>query len=1363
MSEFIKHFIDRGDISFTGMRNTALSLLPNDRVELGKLHDDLKRGKGILDDEAHMNMYLRSYGLMHKAKLDTAFTSLPMSEDVFGDEIEIYDWGCGQGTASICLLDYLITKDINYSINHIHLIDPSKSAVNRAAEIIPCFDSSISVKATTKVFDELSTDDFPHSNVRKLHLFSNILDVESFDLAEFINLFQKCFNGSNYFLCVGPYYSNNRRVDEFVAATDPDTMFATMNREAGAWQKQWTISMRIFHKEFERIEPVTDIRKRIEESHKKDQFFAGYVLDAVAKEYTNSAIGKEAEALYRALSIFDVKSNKPLDGRINNEDSELAVLANIISRGLPTKAPVKLERFFAETYHISEIPNENERLNFSSNGSLDAQNIIEALHIIDPRFNVDFYNGDMLESTFETTFIDRYLKGSDSEYLCQILEPQRPLSSIVTIPDRQFSRDQRVDFALEVPYGKSQTGFVIELDGRPYHSNIFQRLRDERRDRAAARGGWDTYRIEQLRDYSFVNGWEREAATNRYLSIIKKNFNKRIHGEWRKYLEIVLSPSAVARVQRLLLEAAMSGVLNMNAEKWALLIVERDVPCGAMAIDDLKDKLKSIYALAGIDKKLPSIDLSIVSTEEFSDSPLHIGHTIYKEIPNKSYDLCMDVSMLIRDNVDALPLPVDTETVYIIRSSHYKKRDRTVCTANNISYPPLVKKDTSGEYVNIPHREKILVYFLQEIFRMPSFRAGQLPILSHALANKTTIGLLPTGGGKSLTYQLSCLLQPGVSVVVDPLVSLMVDQIRVMNEIRIDTCECVNSGMNSADKFKKLNMLQKGAVQLMLLSPERFMMENFRDSLLTMTEKNKVFFSYGVIDEVHCVSEWGHDFRTSYLHLGRNMINFMKTKKGKPLSIIGLTATASFDVLADVERELTLGGNLEIDSDTIVRPENDTRPELTYRIVEVKSNFDGLRESYAQYLLNARSHRELQEIVADSKKARLVTLLREIPNDINIINQTDTDSKKPHIENFVPDGFYQPDNHLKYKNAGIIFCPHKHGTLGVHDSQYGNHPGISTFLLTERFLNVGTFVGGDKPSGDMKRFNDNEQNLMIATKAFGMGIDKPNIRFTVNFNHPSSIESYVQEAGRGGRDRVHAISYILYEPTEFVHLTIDKIHDIRCLMGKDNNPNFWMEHYANRFVLLDDFPVFCQSNGCPEEDTQLIMKILRQHDFIENIDKNVDLWFHNNSFRGLFKEKVILSEMTDRILNVRPTLLTQIQGQLREDIGNDDIGLRINSARRSLTIYSMEEPQNQYGYIFLENLAPAYRFINFPYEQCREISQHLIELLSEQEDHSIHALLQPLGGEDDIMEGIYHALNRADEDGYVYVTVSWENNIQQDI
>ena len=1362
MSDFTREFIFRNDISFIGMRNTARSFLPKDHMEQDKLYQDLKRGKDILDDEMHLNMYLKSFGKMHKAKLDAAFDCLPDISSIFSEGIEIYDWGCGQGTASICLLDFLRSKNIAHNIIAINLIDPSIPATRRAREVLSCYEN-IRVNAVNKVFDDLDEQDFVRSNHRKLHLFSNILDVDAFDLAQFTHLFQKSFFGSNYFVCVGPYYYNNKRVDEFIAATDPDDMYATFNKERGMWQNDWTISLRIFFKEFSRIENILDIRRRIEDFHKNDQFFAGYILDSVAEEYAKSDIEKETEELFKSLSAFDVKSNKSLEST-KNCDPKLAVLANIVSRGLPTIAPVEIETIFSDIFDISTKPQANEIINFKSKHKISKTEINEALHVVDPRFDVAFYNGDMLESQFEKDFVEKYLNRADSQFLIQLLEPQRPLSTIVNIPDKRFSRDQRVDFSFEMPYGETKTGFIFELDGVPYHSNILQKLRDESRDQLTADSGWNTYRLEELKDYSFLQNWEQEVSLNKYLTTIKRNSQKHITGKWKDTLQIVLSPLAIARIERTLLQALLSGAVNLASEKWKILVIERDVPCATIAISLLQKSFEKISAMDGSNMKLPPIELTVVSTKEFADSKLHMKNAIETSVPDEDFDFCIDISMLLRDNIDALPLKVKANAVYIIRSSHYKKKERTICSAENIIYPPFVKKNATGTYVAVKCREKLLTYFLQNIFRKPSFRHGQLPILSRSLSDKTTIGLLPTGGGKSLTYQLSSMLQPGVTIVVDPLVSLMVDQVRGLHALRIDASDCVNSGMDAKMKAKKLNMLQNGSLQFMILSPERYMMENFRDSLISMTEKNQIFFAYGVIDEVHCVSEWGHDFRPSYLHLGRNMINFMRTKTGRPLSVIGLTATASFDVLADVERELTLGGNLTIDSETIVRSEDDSRPELTYRIINVESDFEPLREEHNQHLLKAQSEWDLKDIVAESKRRKMHELLKQIPNDIQLYNTGD-ENKECHLTDYVASQFYDADNNGKFHNAGIVFCPHAHGTFGVEDNEWGTHQGISTDLEAEcgASLKIGTFVGGDKPSGDMSRFNENDLNLMVATKAFGMGIDKPNVRFTINFNHPSSIESFVQEAGRAGRDKKHAIAYILYDSSEFIHLTTDKVNDLRVAILKTLNVDpIWLESYVNKFVLRSDFIALCNDNNCGKDVSQQLMTICKEKGFIESVDKDIVLWFHNNSFRGLYKEKVILIELTDRILNVKPTQLQKVQGLLIDETGNDDVLLKLDLNKNAVKILSKENVQNQYGYVFLDHLTPIFKFIHFKLAECQHISKTLIKLLRGFNDHSAHALLHPLEGVDNSEEGIYSAMSKANADGYVYVTVSWENQVQQD-
>lgn len=684
MSDFTREFIFRNDISFIGMRNTARSFLPKDHMEQDKLYQDLKRGKDILDDEMHLNMYLKSFGKMHKAKLDAAFDCLPDISSIFSEGIEIYDWGCGQGTASICLLDFLRSKNIAHNIIAINLIDPSIPATRRAREVLSCYEN-IRVNAVNKVFDDLDEQDFVRSNHRKLHLFSNILDVDAFDLAQFTHLFQKSFFGSNYFVCVGPYYYNNKRVDEFIAATDPDDMYATFNKERGMWQNDWTISLRIFFKEFSRIENILDIRRRIEDFHKNDQFFAGYILDSVAEEYAKSDIEKETEELFKSLSAFDVKSNKSLEST-KNCDPKLAVLANIVSRGLPTIAPVEIETIFSDIFDISTKPQANEIINFKSKHKISKTEINEALHVVDPRFDVAFYNGDMLESQFEKDFVEKYLNRADSQYLIQLLEPQRPLSTIVNIPDKRFSRDQRVDFSFEMPYGETKTGFIFELDGVPYHSNIFQKLRDESRDQLTADSGWNTYRLEELKDYSFLQNWEQEVSLNKYLTTIKRNSQKHITGKWKDTLQIVLSPLAIARIERTLLQALLSGAVNLASEKWKILVIERDVPCATIAISLLQKSFEKISAMDGSNMKLPSIELTVVSTKEFADSKLHMKNAIETSVPDEDFDFCIDISMLLRDNIDALPLKVKANAVYIIRSSHYKKKERTICSAENIIY-----------------------------------------------------------------------------------------------------------------------------------------------------------------------------------------------------------------------------------------------------------------------------------------------------------------------------------------------------------------------------------------------------------------------------------------------------------------------------------------------------------------------------------------------------------------------------------------------------------------------------------------------------------------------------------------------------
>jgi ATP-dependent DNA helicase RecQ len=617
------------------------------------------------------------------------------------------------------------------------------------------------------------------------------------------------------------------------------------------------------------------------------------------------------------------------------------------------------------------------------------------------------------------------------------------------------------------------------------------------------------------------------------LGSIKFQNDKFQTNNWLSSVEY-LTPIAVARVQKTILEALMTDKISINEKEWNVLITERDVPCAAIAFEDLRQMFNHLTALSKdyTEMKFPKVNLEIISIKEYINSPLHLNIKPSAKSNTqqhfKEYDMVIDISVLQQSdikNVSFSEFRCKNSCYFNVRSAKQKRTVRHIYTSDTIEYRPLVLKDTQGNYKDIAETQEHLVYFLQLLFRKEKFRPGQLPILDRALQNKSVIGLLPTGGGKSLTYQLAAMLQPGVTIVIDPLRSLMKDQYDGLINNGIDTCAFINSTLSSQEKEKREKQMESSQMQFVFLSPERLCIYRFRERLRTMRDLH-VYFAYGVIDEVHCVSEWGHDFRFSYLHLGRNLYNYVYTKNQKKhLTLFGLTATASFDVLADVERELSGNGAFSLDADTIIRYENTNRLELQYKVEKIsvvykKDVYRTKNEQISNYIT------QIPDLIAELQTQESIQYIKEkfIERE-NIDAQNNTleieNIITANIQTVLPKNWI--DTNQPYKQGGIVFCPHREGLLGVKGDR-----GISKAIKQNLPCNdVGTFVGGDQMR-DQDRFINNELPIMVATKAFGMGIDKPNVRFTINVNHSSSLEGFVQEAGRAGRDRKMALSTILY-------------------------------------------------------------------------------------------------------------------------------------------------------------------------------------------------------------------------------------------
>lgn len=743
----------------------------------------------------------------------------------------------------------------------------------------------------------------------------------------------------------------------------------------------------------------------------------------------------------------------------------LFVIKNILQRGFPTTLSKNLQSTLGE---IHTLENFHERILFATRQTPTWYNTIK---------------GDNTRSYYPAKdFFEHIISNEFGEYsfVQSLIIPEIEINDITGEDNTNFI-NQQVDFYLP------QAKLIIEIDGQQHKTDDITRVSDTNRDNYLTGKGFTTIRITtiELRNGNYKAKVEQilqhlkrfEALFNYY-----KLASEKIESNKLSELDITtkLLPTAIIRFQILLIELLSNNYLTLN-EDWQFNILSNEdlgnFP--ELAINDLLVWLEQLWLLKNktpIKKPNFHIILSNLKSDFIpSTKAINVDFSLFKRYTDEN-KLSPDVLYIRTDYFD------------IVKDKNYFR----VSTTEPLNY-------------NVTDEDKpVLEFFLQNIFDKPKFRDGQFPIIANALNRKDTIGLLPTGGGKSLCYQLPCMLQPSINFVVCPIKSLMYDQNENLVNMLITNVSFITSDLEADERRQIETDFEQGRYLFVWISPEKFQIPSFRDKISSIVSKYSI--AYAVVDEVHCLSEWGHDFRTSYLNLAKTIdkLSPKDTNGEGKIKFIGLTATASVNVLKDIKIEFSRRKQ-RLEDENIKSLLDYSRRELQFEVINDKGN----------------------------KSQQIKTLLSELHDR---------------------EGFIETK-----EKAGLVFTPNVNGAYGCFQ--------VSNTLNT-LYQNKVSWFSGDIPKRDVyddngrkkgtepvmerkefnkfkldvqKDFKKDKYQILVATKAFGMGIDKQNIYYTFHYGLPSSVEALYQEAGRAGRwdkNKVENIDkigkcYVLYSPETF--------------------------------------------------------------------------------------------------------------------------------------------------------------------------------------------------------------------------------------
>ncbi len=833
------------------------------------------------------------------------------------------------------------------------------------------------------------------------------------------------------------------------------------------------------------------------------QLQGGYILEPVKKIFSGLADNQKISGLLRQLSFFNVEYSGRAQSKPEPPHSLIFVLENLLTRGLPAKTTVFIEDVFHKLSSSKNTPLKQSDKKFSHFREL----LVKSLYVIDPRTDkkeqVAAFESDW--DSFKAKKSDQFLYSIVPEFLggifLQLFEREvsiEPLEKKDIFPsdnensNREETKNINLSFVHEYPYPlRERKGISILIEDKANTDVDYKGNKRELTERMKS-NGWGKPFIfdnEALKNIAKEIKPLKELTENPYFNILQDNFDKKIYQQeyGAEALELSLAPFAIARVQRVIIEAIIDGKLNIDDKEWKIGVIERDVPCGLAALEDLFHTIKQLKILSGEEIEFPSIKLYTFYTEEFKHSRVHqsmfkhkyISH--FQDLPIEKfsefivYNLLIDVSMLMRTSVKASPYQTEALFKAVIRSTNLTSRKNPVRTGHLIKYQPILKKINTDE--TITHSRLLaLARIYDDLFRTNIFKPGQEEILNYLLQLRNCVGCLSSAKSKTHAWQLAGLLQPGIVLVMVPDKTVAEYHNRKLKNMDMEAGYIPDDAMTGEKTCMNEIINSIALSKFLFCTPEFALSKNF--ALLTKEMfQQDIYFSYCILENAECLSQWSHDFKPAYSGAANNILHYTRTKNTSLVPVCGLTGLSSYDVISDIAQTVDA-----TESSVINYPHS--VPDLNQQVTEISCSnvFSNTPRETALNQIGSRKQvqisQEIRELFKNSEKNKSIhRILIYCPETKGLFGISD--------ENM--DGLYDK---LKQNFPEYLILHHQESEISENALKYGEN---NNFTSAEKNVNTKT------------------NHVLILKNDQVKTPDFDDYNHVIFFNMPYSVDHYISQ------------------------------------------------------------------------------------------------------------------------------------------------------------------------------------------------------------------------------------------------------------